>query len=398
MDCTIFTNHHLFMKTKLFFLSAAVIGTLSSCLSDKVDSELMSYSKEELLEIQKHLNLPEGVDDYTLNLPKNLSSFPIQVNNKQATLGRVLFYDKRLSSNKEVNCATCHLPEKAFTDGEQFSQGVAEERTSRNTLALGSFPSFNAYYGFGGTRMFWDNRASSVMEQSAETMKNPVEMGNTDLGEVADELLQERFYQILFDKAFHNEGNMSNEDKMLTALQAFVSSIGCYQTRYDYALTKSDDKPESDFTKYGFTKEENLGKQLFNDNCASCHNLGAGFATTIVAANNGLDLNYSDEGISAITNQSTDEGQFKVPMLRNIELTGPYMHDGRFKTLEAVIEHYNSGVKSHPNLHPNLKNSVGNPKKLNLTEEEKQAMVAFLKTLTDKESLALGRYSDPFKH
>ena len=387
-------NQNSFMKTKLFLLAATLIGVFSSCLKDETTTLTRNYTPEEFEKVSKHLNLPVEVDDYTLALPMTLSGFPVQVDNKQATLGRVLFYDKRLSVNGEVNCASCHKAELAFTDGEQFSKGVTEERTSRNTLALGSFPSFNAYYGFGGTRMFWDNRVASVIEQSAETMKNPIEMGNVDLANLADELVKEEYYDVLFKKAFPNQDWMTNEEKMLQALQTFVSSIGCFNSKYDKALIDENGNNAAQFSK--FTAQENQGKQLFNQHCANCHNLGAGFATTIVAANNGLDLDYADEGMGAISNVSTENGLFKVPMLRNIELTAPYMHDGRFATLEQVVEHYSSGVKNHPNLHPELKS--GNlPKQLDLDTNEKQALVAFLKTLTDSESLSSVRYSDPFK-
>ncbi len=387
------------MKTKLFLLSALVAGTLTSCIKDDAETVVHNYSDEEYATISKHLNLPMQVDDYNLNLPDVLGAFPTNTNPKEATLGRVLFYDKRLSSNGEVNCATCHQAEKAFADGEQFSKGVVEERTSRNTLALGSFPSFNAYYGFGGTRMFWDNRAGSVIEQSTETMKNPVEMGNTDLAKLADELYQEDYYRILFDKAFANQPYLSNEDKMLQALQTFVTSIGCFDTRFDKALVAAGGRDDLDFSS--FTQEENRGKELFNTNCVSCHSLKStasfGGSFSIVAANNGLDVNYSDLGVFNFSQLESEKGVFKTPMLRNIELTGPYMHDGRFASLEEVVEHYNSGIKAHPNLHPNLKDSNGNPKKLNLDESDKQALVAFLRTLTDNTSLAHVRFSDPFK-
>jgi cytochrome c peroxidase len=391
----------MFMKTKLFLLSAMFAGTLTSCLKDDAETVVHNYTEDEFATVSQHLNLPVEVDDYTLNLPSTLGGFPVMSDGKQATLGRVLFYDKRLSSNKEVNCATCHAAEKAFTDGDQFSKGVAEERTSRNTLALGSFPSFNAYYGFGGTRMFWDNRAGSVMEQSTETMKNPVEMGNTDLGALANELLQEGYYQVLFEKAFPNTTWLTNEEKMLQALQAFVSSIGCFNTKYDKGLEAAQGTQTAEFTN--FTEIENRGKQLYNENCVSCHSLVntssffGGSGTAIVAANNGLDSDYVDEGIYNISNQESDKGVFKVPMLRNIELTGPYMHDGRFATLEQVVEHYSSGVRNHPYLHEKLRNSSNQPKQMNFSEGDKQALVAFLKTLTDRESLAHVRFSDPFK-
>ncbi len=384
------------MKTKLLLFAAVVAISLTSCLKDEAVTVTRAYELDDYETIKAHLNLPIQVDDYVLRLPATVGGFEVFADNKQATLGRVLFYDKRLSSTKEVNCASCHKPELAFTDGEQFSLGVATERTSRNTLALGSFPSFNAYYGFGGTRMFWDNRVATVMEQSAETMKNPVEMGNVDLADVADKLLQEEYYKILFKNAFPHQTYLSNEEKMLMALQAFVSSIGCFNTKYDQELIKNNGNAKVEFAK--FTAQENRGKELYNTNCASCHNLGAvAFSTGIVAANNGLDINYQDTGVGAISNMPSEIGVFKTPMLRNIELTGPYMHDGRFATLEQVVEHYSTGIKNHPNLHENLKeNGVAKP--LNLNESDKQALVAFLRTLTDKESLLASRYSDPFKH
>jgi len=390
------------MKTKLLLLTAFVVtASLTACLKDDSTTITHNYSDEEYQTLTATLNLPVEVDDYTLNLPNTLGGFPVSLNDRQATLGRVLFYDKRLTG-KDISCASCHKAEKAFTDGEQFSQGVkVGERTSRNTLALGSFPSFNAYYGFGGTRMFWDNRAASVMDQSAETMKNPVEMGIADLHQLATDLLKEPYYQVLFDKAFPNSTGLSTEDKMLTAIQSFVSSIGCFNSEFDKAWVESGSTSAetADFTtnsKHKFTAQQNMGKTLFYANCASCHNLGAGFTTTITSANNGLDMNYSDDGIYKVSGVPTDKGLFKVPMLRNVELTAPYMHDGRFATLEDVVEHYSSGIKNHPNLHDNLKEN-GEAKQMNFTSEEKQALVAFLKTLTDRESLASSRYADPFK-
>jgi len=393
------------MKTKLFILATFSVALFTSCIKDSTNTVTHNYSEDEYKSITANLDLPLEVDDYQFTLPQALGGRTVFADNRQATLGRVLFYDKRLSINNEINCASCHKAEKAFTDGEQFSQGVkVDERTSRNTLALGSFPSFNAYYGFGGTRMFWDNRAGSVMDQSSETMKNPVEMGNTDLAKLATDLYNNvDYYKILFDKAFPGQSYLSREDQMLQALQAFVSSIGCFRTKYDQALEKSNNQPNADFTAYGFTAEENQGKALYMQNCASCHSLNVSASsfgspsTSIVAANNGLDMEYQDQGIYQVSFQETDKGQFKVPMLRNIALTGPYMHDGRFATLEQVVEHYSSGIKDHPNLHSMLLNNDGSPKQMNFSENEKQALVKFLHTLTDTESLASSRFADPFK-
>lgn len=386
------------MKLKLSFpVAIAMALSISSCVKDEVNQVVKQYSDADYAKLTKVLDLPTEAHQYTIDLPPSLGGFSVFANDHQATLGRVLFYDKRLSSNGEVSCASCHKADKAFADDVAGSLGVTTERTSRNSLALGAFPSFNGYYGFGGgTRMFWDNRAGSVAEQTEETMKNPVEMGNTDLHSIASELLEEDYYQILFEKAFPNDNYTSDKDKMLQAIQAFVNAIACFDTKYDHELEKNNGRSTGSFA--GFTAEENLGKQLFENNCASCHNLGPGFTTIIVAANNGLDMNYTDKGMGAISNSPSEDGLFKVPMLRNVALAAPYMHDGRFATLEEVVEHYNSGIKNHPNLHENLRNAMdGSPKNLNLSEGEKAALVAFLHTLTDKESLQHPRFSNPFK-
>ncbi|HFA50201.1 MAG TPA: c-type cytochrome [Bacteroidetes bacterium] len=384
------------MKIKYLLYSSLFIFAFSSCIKDQVETEIHSYSPEEYATLTKALDLPQEPLDYMLELPAHLGSSRVNSEKHQATLGRVLFYDKRLSKNEKVSCSSCHLAERAFADDKKFSEGFDGGHTKRNSLALGAFPSFNAYYGFGGTRMFWDERAATVAEQSDLTMRDPIEMGIEDLDVLGDELMQIDYYRTLFDKAYPANkfgGFISNKDKILQALDAFVSSIGSYSTKFDEGWAATGN-PNSSFAN--FTQQENEGKQLFNTHCASCHNLGPGFSTTITNANNGLDMVYEDKGIGEISGRSTEMGLFKVPMLRNVALTAPYMHDGRFETLEEVVEHYNSGVKNHPNLHEELK--AGNEAKhLNLTQGQKDALVAFLHTLTDTESLAQVKYSDPFK-
>ena len=385
------------MKIKYILFLALFGFSLTSCIKDEVDTITKAYTDEEYTVLTKTLDLPVEANEYSLELPPHLGSSRVNSNKHQATLGRVLFYDKKLSKNETTSCASCHSPKKAFADGKAFSEGFEGKETKRNSLALGAFPSFNAYYGFGGTRMFWDERAATVAEQSKLTIKDPVEMGNHNLDELADQLLQIDYYKILFEKAYppnNFNSQLSNKDKMLQAIDAFVSSIGCFNTRFDEGWA-SKGNAQSDFSN--FTAQENRGKLLFNQNCAACHNLGPGFSTTITSANNGLDLIYDDKGRFEVTHLEIDKGVFKVPMLRNVALTAPYMHDGRFETLEEVIEHYNSGVKNHPNLHPRLRDPLGNPKHLNLNQEDKDALVAFLHTLTDTESIAQIKYTDPFK-
>ncbi len=382
------------MKTSITLLFAIFILSFSSCIRDEVDAVVKNYTDEELAILQRSLDLPVEVNEYTLNLPRHLGGFPVFANNHQATLGRVIFYDKSLSANGHVSCASCHQPEQAFADGDRFSQGVTTDRTDRNSLGLGSFPSFNGYYGFGGgSRMFWDERAGSVVEQSRQSLLNPVEMGLEHISDLADKVQQKDYYNVLFKKAFPNSSFQSKEDQVLSAIEAFVNSIGCFDTKYDRELMAGQNENAS-FN--GFTSQENMGKNLFKTHCENCHNLGAGFSTVVTIANNGLDMVSDDPGVGGISGKSKDMGVFKVPMLRNVAVTAPYMHDGRFATLEEVVEHYSTGVKNHPNLHQNLKAGT-QVKHLNLNEEQKSALVAFLHTLTDKESLMHERYSDPFK-
>lgn len=388
------------MKIKYFLFMSLFAISLTSCLKDQVDTETRAYSQEEYAVLQTVLDLPIEANNYDLQLPQHLGSSRVNSEKHQATLGRVLFYDKKLSKNQMVSCASCHEAEKAFADDNTFSEGFDGEETKRNSLALGAFPSFNAYYGFGGTRMFWDERATTVAEQSELTLRDPIEMGHPNLNTLAEELLEHEYYQILFAKAYQPNqfgSNLSNKDKMLQALDAFVSSIGCFDTKFDEGWA-GNNNVQINFSN--FTEEENAGKALFNNNCASCHNLGPGFSTTVTSANNGLSANYEDKGRYEITGFNQDKGIFKVPMLRNVALTGPYMHDGRFETLEEVIDHYSNGIANHENLHENLKdpNAPQTARQFNFTASEKSELVAFLHTLTDTRSIAHEKYADPFKN
>ena len=145
----------------------------------------------------------------------------------------------------------------------------------------------------------------------------------------------------------------------------------------------------------GYTAQENIGKTLYMDNCASCHSFDHQF-TEVATANNGLDINYEDKGVGEHSSDPSKIGVFKVPFLRNIELTGPYMHDGRFATLDDVINHYSEGIQNHDNLHNNLR-SGDVAKKMNFTDDDKASLKAYLLTLTDKEVIADVKFSDPFK-
>ncbi len=316
------------------------------------------------------------------------------ITNDGATLGRVLFYDRNLSINRRVACANCHRGEFAFSDTAKLSKGHSGGNTRRHSMSL-----INARYYQRG-RFFWDERAANLENQVLMPFQDAVEMGMT-LDQVVDRVKEQPFYASLFQKAFGSQEVSS--DKISKALAQFVRSIVSYQSKYDAGRAQVNN-PGAPFPN--FTQEENQGKALFlqppaagGAGCFGCHTTEAFVNSNPGPLNNGLDLSTTaDQGaLETFVGQPRFAGAFKTPSLRNIELSGPYMHDGRFKTLDQVIEHYNSGVQAHPNLAAPLKDANGNPIRLNLTQAQKSALLAFLKTLTDRSVESNPMWSNPFK-
>jgi cytochrome c peroxidase len=308
-----------------------------------------------------------------------------------ATLGRVLFYDKTLSINKTIACASCHKQNLAFSDDKAFSPGFSGGLTGRNSMSL-----INTKYYPNG-RFFWDERAATLEIQTLTPVQDHVEMG-MNLDTLVNRLKIKAHYPVLFQRAFGNQTITSN--RIANALAQFVRSIISYQSKFDAGRGVINPPADPIITPYpNFTPQENQGKQLFfspQTACNTCH--GSETFTAPMARNNGIENPSVDRGVGAVTNIPLQVGNFKVSSLKNIELTAPYMHDGRFTTLEQVIEHYNSGVQAHPNLAPQLRDPVtGAPRRLNLTPDQKAALVAFLKTLTDRTITTDTKFSDPFK-
>ena len=366
---------------------------------------------EKLANYQDILNLPETPYDYTdLNLPEHLTNNVLigagqnaavdndntptdnQLTNDGATLGRVLFYDTDLSQNGIISCASCHQQSMGFSDQAVLSEGFEGGLTRRHSMSL-----VNARW-YGRERFFWDERAATLEDQVLQPFQDPVEMGMT-LDEVVASVSSKGYYPILFENAFGTDE--INADRISKAIAQFVRSIVSVNSKYDLARaevrTQIDPFPQ-------FTGSENNGKRIFlpveqgGAGCAGCHSTEAFINPDNGTTNNGLDLESTDDkGVFETFNQPVFLGTFEVPSLKNIELTAPYMHDGRFATLEEVVEHYNSGVKNHPNLAGALRNNAtGEPKRLNLTEQQKTDLVNFLKTLTDNEISQDIKFSDPF--
>jgi len=341
------------------------------------------------------LDLPDYPFNYAnINLPGYFLDDDVQdedntPNNNQitdtgATLGRVLFYDTNLSLNNTTSCASCHIQENGFSDPNQFSTGFDGGLTARNSMGLA-----NARFYENGN-FFWDERANSLEEQTLMPVQDLVEMGLT-LPELEAKLAQEPHYATLFSNAFGDE-NITSQ-RVAFALSQFIRAMVSFESKFDEGMAQVNDI-EDDFPN--FTDSENRGKDLFLSNrtrCFDCHDTNVFVGDQ--ARNNGLDAIITDEGVGGITGNNNDLGEFKVPSLRNIALTAPYMHDGRFATLEEVIEHYDNGVQDNPNLDNRLTQG-NNVRRLNLSDNDKQALIDFLNTLTDEEFITDEKYANPF--
>jgi cytochrome c peroxidase len=285
-------------------------------------------------------------------------------------VGRRLYFDQRLSVNRLQSCASCHRPGAAFSDDRALSQGAEGTEGVRNAMPLMNLAWKSSF--------FWDGRAPTLREQVLQPIQNPVEMHET-LSNVTARLAADSEYPALFARAF-GPGAIT-ADRVARALEQFLLTRVSYDSKFDRVLNG----------QAKLTAEEQRGFELFHTeydpahgqygaDCFHCH--GGPLFRSQDFANNGLDAEFADIGRGAVTGRAGDRGKFAVPSLRNVELTGPYMHDGRFKTLEEVVEHYCTGMKRSATLDPNLaKHPDGG---VPLGGSDKEALVAFLKTLTDE--------------
>jgi cytochrome c peroxidase len=388
------------MKKNYTLLIFGTLLLLVFACKKEPDFTYYYYTPEEDELLAQYLNLPALAEDYTVHLPLNLLNAGLRtapVDRDKAVLGRVLFYDKNLSKDQKISCASCHKQEIAFSDNQRISPGVFGRLGARNAIALGSVANFSAYYGVdingpGAIRFFWDNRAATAADQNRGSLTNPQEM-DMHMEEVVTVIENLPYYQPLFRKAYGT--TEVKAEQVNEAIAHFVNAMGSYNSKFDTEAAKNGgNEATAPFT--GFTERENHGKSIYMANCGACHSYDMG-RPLLYFANNGLDIGHdSDAGVGGISGLAEQFGCFKVPTLRNIALTAPYMHDGRFQTLEEVVEHYNSGVKNNPQLHIRLK-SGQEPKRLNLTETDKQDLVLFLRTLTDNHFISDKRFSTPFR-
>lgn len=300
-------------------------------------------------------------------------------------LGRMLFYEKKLSKDLTQACADCHKQQDAFSDIRRYSIGIDGIEGDRQAMAV-----MNLAWNENG--LFWDGREPTVRDQALQPIQNPIEMHET-LPNVVLKLSADKKYTDQFIRAFGDETVTS--ERVALALEQFMLSLVSTESKYDLFLRGTSTLSDS----------EERGRQLFftefdptgnnrGAECFHCH-ANANF-TNSEFMNNGLDndAEMTDIGRMKVTNSAADKGKFKVTSLRNIEYTFPYMHDGRFATLEEVVDHYNYGVKNSSTIDFLLQYNL-QPGGLGLTAIEKADLIAFLKTLSDPGFLTNPDYASP---
>ena len=287
-------------------------------------------------------------------------------------LGKRLFHDKKLSGNNQVSCVTCHQQSMAFSDGLALSdRGISGKLLERNSPTL-----INLAWATNG--LFWDGGSTNLESQAFAPLAHEDEM-RQNLQELISELNADPIYPKLFSNAF---GTQITQAGIVKALAQFQRTLISANSQYDkYILGKSGGELNPDQQK---------GLRLAEKFCLSCH--ASPLLTDNRYHNNGIDADFSDDtelalkkGRYRITHNSEDIGKFRTPTLRNIEKTAPYMHDGRFNSLENVIDHYSNGIVVSATLDRNL--YLNGKPGFNFTETEKKQLLAFLKTLTDNEFL-----------
>ena len=323
--------------------------------------------------------------------------------NAGVLLGRVLFYDRQLSANDKIACASCHDQARAFADPRRLSVGFEGGHTLRNAMALQNMSFTNVRGSQPG--FFWDERAPTLEDQVLMPIQDQVEMGMS-LPELEKKLQKLPYYPELFEEAFGAPTVTSK--RVARAVAQFMRALVSFDSKFDQAFVEAGGDASQEFES--FTEQENFGKSLFIDGvggiaeigCAHCH-VPPTFSMP-KSFNNGLDRKYADRGLGTREVPPNDpftpsnDGKFKSSSLRNIELTGPYMHDGRFDTLKEVVAHYSDHVQPHANLGLafNDEQSSEGASGFRFSQQQQAALVAFLKTLTDRSFISDVRYSDPF--
>lgn len=357
------------LEQVVLFLLSVILISIISCKKDP-----------EFIFQKKYTPIP-----YNLDIPKEFigKNTTESVNNPMTEegvkLGRLLFYDPILSVDSTISCSSCHVQENSFTDPNQFSSGVNGQKGNRNAMHITNVLWHEPF--------FWDGRATTLEDQALGPVVNPLEMAFNWIDAVK-RIKKHGTYPDLFFKAFGTYDIDSLH--VVKAIAQFERTFISSNSKWDQFKKSSKDPFEF------FTLEEYLGYTIFfteQGDCFHCHGDEL-MLTDNLFHNNGLDETFTDIGYETITNDPNDRGKFKTPSLRNVEFTAPYMHDGRFATLEEVVEHYSFGVIPSNTIDPKMKKV--NQGGVQLSYEDRQNLIAFLKTFSDSTFINNKNYSSPF--
>ncbi len=322
---------------------------------------------------------PYNPTPYELTLPFKFPEFEIppgsELTEEGIALGRELFYDPILSVDSTLACAGCHKAQEGFSDSNFRSEGVGGTLGKRQAM-----PVMNLAWG---EKFFWDGRANSIAHQVLFPVEDPLEM-KSDWTNIEDRLNLHKDYPAKFYAAF-------GTDKITKEL------VGKAIAQFERTMISGNSKHDAVLENLAFfTPSEQRGFELFNTEEADCfHCHGGALFTDNLFHNNGLDSVYTDIGLAGVTGRGVDTGYFKTPSLRNLIFTAPYMHDGRFKTLEEVVDHYSEGLINSPYIDPLM--LFANEGGVHLSEQQKRDLVAYLKTLTDTSFINNPAFQNPFK-
>lgn len=358
------------MKKLFYLLVILLCGYLLACKPDKKDD----------------LTVNPNPSAYSFSTPVYYGDYQIPQNNtttnEGVALGKMLFYENMLSGDNSMSCSSCHNQKTAFTDTNRFSTGIDGIKGTRNSMAISNVLWQNSF--------FWDGRSPNLEVQALDPILNPIEL-HQSLDQAVAKLQASPVYPAMFKKAFGSD--VITPENIAKAIAQFERTLISANSKYDKYLRGEVQLSES----------ENRGRILFfthpspenglrGGNCGDCHT--GNLAGNGSFHNNGLDSVFTDIGLESVTKSVFDRGKFKTPSLRNISYTAPYMHDGRFKTLEEVLDHYNGKLKTSLTLDPLMSatNEVGG-KTLLLTDQEKKDIIDFLKTLNDEEFINNPKFS-----
>ncbi len=373
------------MKSEYLYLLSGCILLVLSCTGTNAPDEYAETTPLRNFKAPFYFGLFELPENNPLTL-------------EGVALGRMLFYDTRLSKDSSISCATCHQQSKAFTDGKKVGIGIRGQKTERNTMSLANML-------WSTSHKFWDGRVAGLEEQALLPIENPTEM-DLKISELLLRLNDDSVYKEKFKSAFHTPA--IREKHVARALAQFQRTLVSQDSKYDKFLRGELQLSEQEMRGLqSFFTHPDPSAGLRGSNCGDCHRnfLTDGFSSGFDGfANNGLENDeHLEDGLFSVTKNPLDKGKFKVPTLRNIALTAPYMHDGRFHTLEEVLEHYNTHTRMSATLDvlireaSNEHREPNDPVDLKLTKEEKSDIIAFLKTLTDSTFITNKKYASPFR-